>query len=352
MEERKAGGDVMDGDGDGKPDRRPGKGGGDVRRDPKMREAFQNRFVMDVQDVEPRSLGYLNRARGKKVPELLEERAALVSVAPKAWMGPTIGDVPGLTRRSMLARWLTAPENPYFAQAVVNRYWGQLLGRGLIDPVDDFSPVNPASHPEVLALLAKDFTANGHDLKRLLRILANSATYQRSSRWAEAEEPDPALFARAPVRPLENEQLFQALVRATGSEALLDRFDKQMRGQAYGRGANASFAAFTFLFDDDEGAEDDGFAGSIPQGLFLMNGRMIQGALQGLPGTTVARVLADETTDAGRVRALYLAAYGREPDAEERRQALAHVHRTKDPQAGWQDLFWVLLNSAEFMSNH
>jgi hypothetical protein len=154
------------------------------------------------------------------------------------------------------------------------------------------------------------------------------------------------------VRPLSNEQLFHALVRASGSEALLERLDKQARGQAYGRGANASFAAFTFLFDDDESAEDDGFAGSIPQGLFLMNGRMIQGALQGLPGTTVARLLADEPTDAGRVRGLYLAAYGREPDADERRQAIAHVHRTKDPQAGWQDLFWVLLNSAEFMSNH
>jgi hypothetical protein len=317
-----------------------------------MREAIQNRFVMDVQDVDPRSLGYLARAKGKKVPEQLEERAALVSITPKAWMGTTIADIPGLTRRSMLARWLTAPENPYFAQAIVNRYWGHLLGRGLIHPVDDASSLNLPSHPELLALLAKDFRESGYDLKRLLRILTNSATYQRSSRWTGPEEPDAALFARAPVRPLSNEQLFHALVRASGSEALLERLDKQARGQAYGRGANASFAAFTFLFDDDESAEDDGFAGSIPQGLFLMNGRMIQGALQGLPGTTVARLLADEPTDAGRVRGLYLAAYGREPDADERRQAIAHVHRTKDPQAGWQDLFWVLLNSAEFMSNH
>jgi hypothetical protein len=252
----------------------------------------------------------------------------------------------------MLARWMTAPENPYFAQGLVNRYWGHLLGRGLIHPVDDFSSVNAPSHPDLLTLLAQDFREHGHDLKRLLRILTNSATYQRSSRWTESEQPDAALFALAPVRSLSNEQLYQALVRASGSEGLLERLDKQMRGQAYGRGARASFAAFTFLFDDDEGAEDDGFAGSIPQGLFLMNGRMLQSALQGLPGTTVAKVLADETTDAGRVRTLYLAAYGREPDSEERRQALAHVHRTKDRQAGWQDLFWVLLNSAEFMSNH
>jgi hypothetical protein len=343
--------------GDGKPGAKRGAGEGDA----KMREAFQNRYVMDVQDVDPRTLGYLQRAKGKKIPEQLEERAALAGITPKAWMGPTLSDLPGLTRRSLLARWVTSPENASFAQTAVNRYWGHLMGRGIIDPVDDFSPVNLPSHPDLLAFLGEDFRRNGYDMKRLLRILANSATYQRTSRWsaaagaesASAESlPDPALFARAPVRPLNNEQLFQALVRARGSEALLERLDKQLRGQAYGRGANAAFAAFTFLFDDDEGVESDEFAGSIPQGLFLMNGRMLQSALQGLPGTTVARVLADETTDAGRARGLYLAAYGREPDSDERRAAVAYVHRSKDRDAGWQDLFWVLLNSAEFMSNH
>jgi hypothetical protein len=350
--------DDMKGGGDGK----KGDGAPGARRgeDAKMREAFQNRFVMDVQDLDPRTLGYLQRTRGKKLNEQLEERAALAKVTPKAWMGPTLADLPGISRRALLARWVTSPENVAFAQTAVNRYWGHLMGRGIVDPVDDASPINQPSHPELLALLGEDFRANGYDLKRLLRILANSATYQRSSRWTPAEDgaapdaspPDPALFARAPVRPLNNEQLFQALVRATGSEGLLARLDRQMRGQAYGRGANAAFAAFTFLFDDDEGAESDDFAGSIPQGLFLMNGQMLQRALEGLPGTTVSTVLAEESTDAGRARRLYLAAYGREPDADERRAAVAYVHRNKDRDAGWQDLFWVLLNSAEFMSNH
>lgn len=329
---------------------------GALRRDPKLREALMNRFVMDIQDFEPRGLGLTGRARGnKELPEALQERVALADVKPKAWMGPALPDLPGIPRRMLLARWVTADDNPYFARALVNRYWGLLLGSGFVNPVDDFTSLNPPSHPGLLDLLADDFKQSGYDLRHLLRVITNSATYQRSSRWEGAEEPDPALFARAAVRSLSNEQLFDALVRATGTEALVERLAGEQRAKGYGQGANAVFSAFSFLFDDDEGQESDGFAGSIPQGLFLMNGRMLQGALSALPGTTLARVLDAERTDAGRVRGLYLAAFGREPDAEERRQALGFVRRAsagKDERAGWQDLFWVLLNSAEFMSNH
>lgn len=326
---------------------------GALRRDPKLREALQNRFVMDIQDLEPRLLGLAGRARGgKELPEAVQERAALASVAPKTWMGPALPDLPGLSRRQMLARWVTARDNPYFAEALVNRYWGLLFGRGFIDPVDDRNTLNLPSHPELLSMLGEWFETNGYDLKLLLRVLTNTATYQRSSRYDPKAEVDPALFARAQVRSLGNEQLFAALVKATGTEGVLERLNRESRGLGYGRGANVAFAAFSFLFDDDEGAEADGFAGSIPQGLFLMNGRMLQGALSALPGTTASRVLTEERTDAGRVRALYLSAFGREPDAEERRHALTFVRRGTDDRAGWQDLFWVLLNSAEFMSNH
>jgi hypothetical protein len=355
MKERQGegmGGDEMDGAKgrkDGKPDV-----DGDLRRDPKMREALRNRFVMDVVDLEPRSLGAV-RGRGKndKLPEQLQERAALAAVAPKAWMGPTLGDIPGLTRRETLARWVTDDANPYFAPAIVNRLFGHLFGRGLVNPIDDFTSMNPASHPDALQLLSSDLKANGYDLRRLLRVLANSRAYQRTSRWSGAEEPDAQLFARGAVKALDSEQMFHALVRATGSEGLLEQAGRRAGGGAqFGRGREAAFSAFSFVFEDDEGAEADDFAGNIPQGLFLLNGRMIQGALSALPGTTVSRALATETSDSGRLDALYMAAFARKPDADERRTALAYVRRSKDERAGWQDLFWVLLNSAEFMSNH
>ncbi len=342
--------------GEGAGPARPGAGLDEaaLRRDPKLREALQNRFVMDIQDVEPRGLGLPGRARaGKELPEGLQERVALANVTPKAWMGPVIADLPGVTRRQMLARWVTSRDNPTFAQALVNRYWGQLFGRGFVQPVDDRTSINEPSHPELLSLLGEWFEASGYDLKLLLRVLANTAAYQRSSRLGGAPAPDPALFARATVRSLSNEQQFDALVAATGTAPLMERLNRDLRGAGgLGRGANAAFAAFSFVFDDDEAAESDGFAGSIPQGLFLLNGRLLQGALSAAPGTTLARVLTQEGSDAGRVRELYLAAFGREPSSEERREALAFVRKGRDEAAGWADLFWVLLNSAEFMSNH
>lgn len=363
LAERKAAGDGMAEGADGAKPKAAGGAGLDereLRRNPALREALMNRFVMDVQDLEPRTLGVPGRARpNKDLPEAVQERLALADIRPKAWMGPTLPDLPGVSRRMLLARWVTSDDNPYFARALVNRYWGLLLGSGFVNPVDDFTSMNPPSHPGLLDLLAADLKASGYDLRHLLRVIANSATYQRSSRWTGATEPDPALFARAAVRSLTNEQLYDALLRATGTESAVERLGGGARGPGagpgVGRGGNAVFAAFAFLFDDDEGQEADGFAGSIPQGLFLMNGRLLQGALSALPGSTLTRVLETERTDAGRVRALYLAAYGREPEAEERRQALTFVRRaavSKDERAGWQDLFWVLLNSAEFMSNH
>jgi hypothetical protein len=342
-----------DKNGNGKPDKKALLDG-ELRKDPALRDALRNRFVMDIVDAEPGSLARgLGRVPKDKLPEGLQERTELASVTPKAWMGPTLPDLPGLTRREMLARWVTSPDNPYFARALVNRYWGHLFGRGLVDPVDDFTSMNPPSHPALLDLLAADFRANGHDVKRLLRILVSTAAYQRTSVGTAPDEPDPALFAKAAVKSLSNEQLFHALVTATGTQGLIERGGRRdALGTGYGRGRDAAFTAFTFLFEDDEGAEADDFAGSIPQGLFLMNGRMIQGALSGLPGATVSRALADEPTDAARVERLYLSAYGRTPDADERRAALAYVKQGADERAGWQDLFWVLLNSAEFMSNH
>lgn len=315
-----------------------------------VREAFANRNVMDIIDLDPR---LLNLPPRRPDNEQAVERAALARITPKAWMGPALPDLPGLSRRQMLARWVTSPTNPYFATAIANRLVGHLFGRGLVNPIDDFTSVNPPSHPEVLERLASDLKAHGYDLKRLLRILVNTRAYQRTSRWEGSPEPDPQLFARGPVKSLSSEQMFESLMEAVGGDALLEAASRRVRGSPLaGRARDLGFAAFSFVFEDDEGAEADEFAGNIPQGLFLLNGRLIQGALSSLPGTTVTRVLAAHEADKDRLDAFYLAAYARTPAPDERRMALDFVRRSKDERAGWQDLFWVLLNSAEFMSNH
>lgn len=330
----------------GRPPAYEGKSPEEVRR---LLDARNVVIVSDLPPPErtgPRAARLLERA-GERNPEL-KERLALRAVTPRFWMGPTAADVPGIPRRLLLARWVTADENPLFARALVNRLWGALLGRGFVHPVDDFNSFNPPSHPEALDRLAQDFRAHGYDLKRLLRVITATQAYQRASR-REGPRPDPALFAVARVRPLSIEQLYGALTRATGADEVLDR-----RGREESRRARAAvFTAFSFVFDDDEEAEEQDFEGSIPQGLFLMNGELIHRVIAADGRRApLARLLAALGTDAERVEHLYRRAYARAPSPPERAQALAFLRKAGGGPDAWEDLFWALLNSAEFMTNH
>src|SRR5439155_10875312 len=114
------------------------------------------------------------------------------------------------------ARWLTAPENPFFARAIVNRVWALLMGRGLVEPVDDFRVTNPASNEALLGALARDFTAHGYDLKHLLRTIAASAAYQRSSAVTANNARDTRNYARFYPKRLVAEVLLDAIGQVTG----------------------------------------------------------------------------------------------------------------------------------------
>ena len=104
-------------------------------------------------------------------------------------------------RREYLARWLTAPENPYFARAMVNRLWWQYFGRGLVNPVDDMSkPDAPATHPELLEALTAQFVANDFDVKYFIRAITSSQAYQRTSRSPKDKEDEAKWYARMSVR--------------------------------------------------------------------------------------------------------------------------------------------------------
>jgi hypothetical protein len=125
----------------------------------------------------------------------------------------------GPTRREVLVDWLTAPTNGHFARATVNRIWAHLFGRGLVEPVDDMRPANPPIAPEVLETLSRDFAASKFDLRRLLRALVLTKTYQLSSR---SEENDPAralLFAQMNIKSFTAEQLYDCIAVATRQES-------------------------------------------------------------------------------------------------------------------------------------
>jgi len=365
--------------GDGAKAGEPGRPGGDGMEGmpgemrEKLKDLAKYRNIVEVRDaaIDPRYAGRMASRLEKAKNEELRVRARLVSTTPKFWMGPEAADLPGVSRRYLLARWVTSDDNPYFARALANRLWGTYMGRGIVNPIDDFNSFQAPSHPRVLALLAEDFKTNGYDLRRIERILLNSATYQRTSRWTGEKQPEAALFAKAPVRPLGTEQLYFSLVRATGMETRLNRVSRRA-GQDVQRGI---FSAFTFVFDDDEGKAEEDFSGSIPQGLFLMNGELLQRAIgggrpdaspprgrAGRAGRAQARqrpaqsmleeLVRGERSPAKIVDQLYLRAFAREPDASERREAVHFLEAGKESPQAYEDLFWALLNSAEFMTNH
>ncbi len=136
-------------------------------------------------------------------------QAAFLDGATPAW-------VPRVGARAVLADWMTAPENPYFARATVNRVWAQFFGTGLVDPVDDLGAENAPSHPELLDELARQFVAHRYDFKYLIRAIVASRAYALSSRGDSPAQEDPRLFARAPIRAMTPVQLYESLVQAAG----------------------------------------------------------------------------------------------------------------------------------------
>ena len=288
------------------------------------------------------------RLKNRKLSEEQRKRIELRFATPKLWHGAEVPDMPGISRRLVLARWITSDDNPYFGKALVNRLWGAFLGTGIVDPVDDFNSFNPPSHPEILDMLSKDFVASGYDLKRVMCIILNTEAYQRTSTWSGEEAPESSLFAVARVRPLTTDQLSFALIRAMGLER---RFGRQTRNA--GNRLRATFSKlFSFVFDDDEAKESEDFEGSIAQGLFMMNSPILERTISGRRGMPLGRLMTTHTTDAARVKQLYLGAFGRYPTAKESSRAVEFVQSANTPEEGYEDLLWALVNAAEFMTNH
>jgi hypothetical protein len=241
--------------------------------------------------------------------------------------------------RAQLAAWITDADNPYFAPAVVNRLWAHFFGVGLVDPVDDFGPENPPSHPRVLDELARAFVASGYDLRFLMRVLTDTRAYHLSSVTPDGKPAQPRLFSRMNVKGLTPEQLFDSLVEASG-----------LRGPQLPR----LRARFLTRFPRSEGRLEA--RTSTPQALALMNGELLAAAVDPAGDTTLGAVVASPfLTTAEKIETLYLAALGRLPRDAERRRYLAYVEKggmTGTQSEALSDVFWTLLNSPEFLFNH
>ncbi len=262
--------------------------------------------------------------------------------------------------RAALAAWMTAPENPYFARAAVNRTWAYLFGTGLIEPIDEMiGTENTASHPELLDELAREFIAHKYDLKVLLRAIAATRAYQLSSARTHRSQDNPRLFARSALRGLTPEQLYDSVAMATGY---------QEAGGGRGNpffGGNTPRSDFLNKFNNASDRPTD-VQTSILQALTLMNGRLVATATTLATSETLAAVTDAPFLDtAGRLEVLYLATLSRKPTTREVARMTKYVEgggsagpaatageKEKRYNQSLADVFWVLLNSGEFFLNH
>jgi hypothetical protein len=247
--------------------------------------------------------------------------------------------------RALLAEWITAADNPWFARAAVNRVWQYFFGVGLVEPVDGFGvDDNPPSHPELLDELAYQFAAHDFDVPYLVRAITGSRTYQRTSRLTHAGQKDPRLFARAAVRGLSAEQLLDSVLTATGCSPVA-------APPAAPFGGDTPREEFLATFADPAGEPSEARA-SVRQALAMMNGKFIDEVTSPKKSATLAAVVGSRTRPAARqVEELYLALLSRRPRPDELARLVRYAEAGDRPRA-LRDILWALLNSTEFILNH
>ncbi|MCA9064351.1 MAG: DUF1549 domain-containing protein [Planctomycetaceae bacterium] len=319
------------------------------KQDHRKLDPQTGRMVDDYSEVTWRNFGG---------PVYYEKRSGLMQVAYPRYMGHSVDPDPTTDRRAELAKLICEPVEdhaPYVAMAMVNRMWGHFFGYGFTRPIDDMGPHNPPSHPDLLARLSDDFVESGYDVKHLIRLICSSEAYQLTSAWGEKNGVDNPgagevpLFSRMYLKSMEAEQLYDSLIVASNAH------------QA-GRGSWAAqeqqrrewMQQFVVAFDNDENDEATTFNGTIPQALMMMNSGLTDKACSIERGSFLFETLAGSGNEADKVSDLYLAALSRRPTRAEqtRVRKLIAAYPAQNRLMAYQDLFWALLNSNEFIFVH
>ena len=286
---------------------------------------------------------------GQAIADVKPQKGKEYKVAPAANVRP----IPTYSRREKLAAALTAPENKAFTRNAVNRLWAMMMGRGIVNPVDLDHGSNPPSHPELLDLLAMEFVSHKYDVKWLIREIAGSETYQRSSvmpsTLSEAAPPDRYLVAI--LKPLPPEQLAYALLQATG------QVDSE-RAVLGAKGTEAQLEArlmereapFRSIFAHASQTEDN-FSATLDQTLFMKFNGTVRNMIPPRTGNLAERL--GKIADAGPLAdELFVSVLSRRPTTEELKDVAEVLRTAKDRKTAIGELVWALVASAEFRFNH
>jgi len=284
-----------------------------------------------------------------------ELRNGLLKVAYPVFVDDTAigksGFIEDVDRRTELGKLMM--KSPYMDKTMVNRTWAHFLGYGFTKPIDDLGPHNPPSHPELMDYLAAEFRKNSFDIKELIKWITLSESYGLSSKMNSSNKLDDPLLGEPPkfshfyLRQMRAEELYESLLIATQAEQTRGSYEEQEAAKSQW------LQQFVSAFGTDEGGETTTFNGTIPQVLMMFNGDLIKRATSTEKGSLLWNVNNSKMKPREKIDYLFLAGLARKPNSKELQLAnLLLSARKGDTAAALQDIWWVVLNSNQFIFNH
>jgi Protein of unknown function (DUF1553)/Protein of unknown function (DUF1549) len=273
-------------------------------------------------------------------------------IEPKALGGVAASIGTSEDPRQKLVDWMAEPSNPYFARAVVNRYWAHFFGRGLCEPMDDLRVTNPPSNPELLDGLAADFIKSGYDLKHLIRVISGSRVYGLSSVPNETNAKDKQSFARHYPRRLSAEVLLDAVSRVSGSPTAFAGMPAGTRAiELPDESVGSTFLDAFGRPKRDTACECERVTdATLGQSLMMLNSNDVQSKIAASGGRAES-LAKDARSDARKIEELFWSAFARAPSSSESAAALSHLEKNKDKKRAFEDILWALVNAKEFQFN-
>lgn len=268
------------------------------------------------------------------------------------FLGGEAPKIDGRDRREVVAEWLTAPENPYFAKHLANVVWAHFFGRGIVQEVDDVRVSNPPVNAELLTELGKRFATSKYDFKQLVRDICNSRTYQLATQTNETNAGDDRNFSHGAIRRLRAEVLLDIISQSTETTNKFPALPRGARAVQVADGSTSTYFLTTFgrARRETPCSCEVKMEPNLSQALHLLNGDSVDARIR--EGKLIERRQKEGKQQHEIIDELYVRTLSRHPQPDEMNVLLAQLEQQKEKQKGLNDAFWALLNSREFLFNH